>query len=152
MKVKDIKPGQLAVEMKKTIRVRAVGEPDIHVGYYNHLRRRGGDVFVLRPVVRKRFIKGPDGKPTRGKEEILITAEQQFSERWMVKVNAAIQETAPRHFNEAGRGRKRLDIPGMTHKLTGEGDNVMGGEDNVDDSGGSDAQIETAPGVGEVVI
>lgn len=125
MKVSDLKPGQLDVEMKKTIRVKALGEKDIYVGYYNHLRRRGGDIFIVRPIVReRRYISGTQNDPRTGKEikkykteKTLITAQQQISDKWMVVVKPGKEETQPVHFNEAGRGRKRLNIPGMTSKV-----------------------------------
>lgn len=120
MKVSLLKEGQLEKEMRKYIRVQAIGDTDIFVGYYNHLRRRGGDIFTLKPVIRDRL-----NKETKKVEKILITAEMQFSERWMRKVPVNEEETAPVHFNQAGRGRKRYNIPGMTRKMTGENDNAM---------------------------
>lgn len=129
MKVDDLKPEQLRAELKKTIKVRVIGEPDVYVGYYNHLRRRGGDVFILTPIVRDRAIKIQDpvtkrmiaGKKT---EKILITAEMQFSQRWMEKVDNNAKETMPKHFNEIGRGnaanKNKLNIPGMTQKVGGD--------------------------------
>lgn len=132
MKVSELSKEQLELELKKTIKVRAIGDRDIHVGYYNHLRRRGGDVFILRPVIRKRVIKvlDPIAKrevASKKSEDILITAEMQFSERWMTKVGVAAAETSPAHFNEVGRGRNRpkLDIPGMTSKAGGDDEAAM---------------------------
>jgi len=51
------------------------------LGYYGHERRREGDVFVLEPI--KRIRKDKDGKA----REVTIMPEQQFSERWMEKVD-----------------------------------------------------------------
>jgi len=51
------------------------------LGYYGHERRREGDVFTLEPIKRKR----KDAK-TGLMREITISAEQQFSERWMETV------------------------------------------------------------------
>lgn len=44
----------------------------IRLGYYQHKRRREGDVFELESV------KGKDGE--------IISPEKQFSDKWMVKV------------------------------------------------------------------
>ena len=138
MKVDGMTDQQVQAEMKKVIRVRAKGEPDVYVGYYNHLRRRGGDVFVLRPIIRTREINMVrDGKvvmlddprmkmptPRKEKKTLLITAEQQFSEKWMERINKALPETSPKHFNVVGRGnaRNKLNIPGMTSKVGGDND------------------------------
>lgn len=138
MKVAELKPEQLQAELKKTIKVRAVGEPDIYVGYYNHLRRRGGDVFILRPLVRDRAIKVQDPISkrmiaTKKTEKILITAEEQFSERWMEKVDNSAKENMPKHFNEIGRGnaanKNKLNIPGMTQKVGGDDKAAMAKHD-----------------------
>lgn len=143
MKVDGMTKEQLQNEMKKTIKVRAIGDRDIYVGYYNHLRRRGGDVFILRPVIRERFVKVIDPVTkkeinSRKKERLLITAEMQFSQRWMEKVNPKAPETPPTHFNLVGRGRKRLDIPGMTNKVGGNDQAMIDAHDNTD--GYNDAQ------------
>lgn len=135
MKVDAMTKEQVQAELRKTIKVRAVGAQDIYVGYYNHLRRRGGDIFILRPVIRERFVKVIDPVTkkeinSRTKEKILITAEMQFSERWMEKVNPKTPETPPVHFNQAGRGRKRLDIPGMTSKVGGDDQAMIDTHDN----------------------
>lgn len=63
--------------------------------------------------------------PKKIKKRILITAERQFSERWMELVDAKIPTNLPKHFNEVGRGRKRFDIPGMTNKVGTNEQNVM---------------------------
>ena len=164
MKVSELTPEQLAAEMKKTMKVRALGEPDIFVGYYNHLRRRGGDIFVLRPVVRERaiMVEDPITKRkvnSRKKERILITAEMQFSERWMMKVNTSAQETTPRHFNDIGRGnaanKKKLNIPGMTSKIGGDEQSALDEHNSTGDiSDGPDvAGGDIAPGkAGEVNV
>lgn len=83
------------------MKVRAKGASDVWVGYYNHIRRRGGDVFTLQPITRMR--KGSDGK----EKMVTITAAQQFSERWMEKVPDQAPETRPGHFNKVGRGDAR---------------------------------------------
>lgn len=146
MKVAEMTKEALAAELKKTIKVRAIGDPDVYVGYYNHLRRRGGDVFILRPVVRDRGIRVEDPitkrmVSSRKSEKILITAEMQFSERWMVKVNTNAPETSPAHFNAVGRGRKRvLNMPGITSKVGGDDAQAMlshdAGGESFDDPGG----------------
>lgn len=82
------------------MKVRAKGNSTDVVGYYGHLRRRGGDVFVLQPIktIRK-------GKP------VVIPVEKQFSERWMEKVPDVVPETRPQPFNSVGAGRPRPENP-----------------------------------------
>jgi hypothetical protein len=63
------------------MRVRA-----IQLGYYGHKRRPEGTEFVLEPI--KRIRKQPDGTM----KEILISPEQQFSVRWMEKVDTPKKE------------------------------------------------------------
>ena len=136
MKVTGMTDAQVEKEMKKTLRVRAIGEADKFVGYYNHVRRRAGDVFVLRPIIRERNFIAMDaedkpvmiydarvskGVAKRQSKVVIITAEQQFSAKWMERVTAPIPETKPVHFNKtkAGQGtlQNKLDIPGMTNKV-----------------------------------
>lgn len=121
MKVADMSKDELEKEMKKRIKVRAIGEDDVYVGYYNHLRRRGGDVFTLFPIIRDRV-----NKDTKKKEQILITCEQQLSAKWMERVNLNAPESEPVHFNQKGRGRKRLSLPGMTHMIGTEDQDSAG--------------------------
>jgi len=78
------------------MKVRAKGPPDTWVGYYNHIRRRGGDVFTLSPVEIKQ-----NGKSTT------LVPEKQFSSRWMDRVPEELPETKPAHFNQVGRGQSR---------------------------------------------
>lgn len=51
------------------------------LGYYGHKRRQEGAEFELEPI--KRLRKQPDGSM----KEITITPEQQFSQRWMERVD-----------------------------------------------------------------
>ena len=51
------------------------------LGYYGHKRRREGQEFELEPI--KRLRKQKDGSM----KEITISADQQFSTRWMEKVD-----------------------------------------------------------------
>jgi len=153
---------QLAKEMKKTMRVRAKGDGDAFVGYYNHLRRRGGDVFVLRPIVRKRdvIVLDKDKKPVmifdgRFKKEVpkketkvvLITAEMQFSEKWMEVVKERLPETAPVHFNKTKGGKgtiaNKLNIPGMTSKI-GDGFETQTSDDDSFDNEPSNSNQDEA--------
>lgn len=127
MKLDGMKKEKIDEELKKTIKVRALGDADVHVGYYNHLRRRGGDVFILRPIIRERL-----NKETKKKERVLITAEQQFSEKWMTKVDSKVPVNAPTHFNKAGRNRPRYDVPGMTRIVGDDDRQALRRHDNVD--------------------
>ena len=61
------------------MRVRAT-----QLGYYGHKRRKEGAEFVLEPI--KRIRKDKDGNP----REITISPEQQFSERWMERVDPIV--------------------------------------------------------------
>jgi len=145
MKVQGLSDEQLEKELKKTLRVRAIGDPEKFVGYYNHVRRRAGDVFLLRPIVRQRTTIVLDKNdrpvmvydvglkrdvPKKETKTTIITAEMQFSEKWMEKIKSNTPETKPVHFNKtnAGKGtlQNKLNIPGMTSKI---GD----GFDDVDD-------------------
>lgn len=132
MKVADMSKEELEKEMKKRIKVRAIGEDDVYVGYYNHLRRRGGDVFTLFPIIRDRV-----NKETKKKEQILITCEQQLSAKWMERVSLNAPESEPVHFNQKGRGRKRLSLPGMTHPI---------GTDDNDSAGSHPQETQTKSG------
>ena len=123
MKVSELSKEELEKEMKKRIKVRALGDDDVYVGYYNHLRRRGGDVFTLFPIIRERV-----NKETKNKDQILITCEQQLSAKWMERVNSNAPESVPVHFNQKGRGRKRLSLPGMTHMIGTEDQDSSGTE------------------------
>lgn len=106
------------------MKVRAKGPKDVCVGYYGHLRRRGGDVFTLVPVTRMR-----KNKETLKMEPTVITAEMQFSERWMERVSEKLPETKPGHFNKVGRGDARR---------VKENDNPTPEGDSGDASGGGE--------------
>jgi hypothetical protein len=69
------------------------------LGYYGHERRYPGDVFTLEPI--KRMRKDKEGKL----REVTIRAEQQFSERWMEKV----EETVPA--KRKSRPNNRISSP-----------------------------------------
>lgn len=72
------------------MKVRAVGSSEKWVGYYGHVRRRGGDVFeLLRP---EDFSDAHRKGPRPG---------------WMEKVEETVPETKPEHFNKLGWGQKR---------------------------------------------
>ena len=64
------------------MRVRAT-----RLGYYGHERRKEGAEFTLEPIKRVR----KDAKSGRMRE-ITITAEQQFTERWMERVTPLTTE------------------------------------------------------------
>lgn len=55
------------------------------LGYYKDKRRPPGEVFILKPYKRKFEEIDPQTKFKVKREEI-ITADQQFSERWMERV------------------------------------------------------------------
>lgn len=62
------------------LRVRAT-----ELGFYNHLRRRPGDVFTLRPY---KTMQVENGK----KVEVIVSAEHQFSKKWMELVDKSTPE------------------------------------------------------------
>ena len=64
------------------LKVRAKDTGEKYSGVYGHRRRRPGDVFELESIIRIR--KDKDGNP----REVTITEQQQFSERWMERVDA----------------------------------------------------------------
>lgn len=56
------------------------------LGYYGNHRRREGDVFVIKPK------KGWKVDQQTGKKtEVVFSAEDQFSERWMERFDKAAQ-------------------------------------------------------------
>lgn len=57
-------------------------------GYYAHKRKYEGDEFILEPI--KRIRKDKDDKP----REITIMPEQQFSDRWMERVEGPAPKKA----------------------------------------------------------
>ncbi len=67
------------------MKVRAIKD-----GYYGHKRRRVGAVFMLAPITRMR-----EDKKTGAMKEVTISPEQQFSTRWMEKVDAGVPEYTP---------------------------------------------------------
>jgi hypothetical protein len=66
------------------MRVRATA-----LGYYGHKRRKEGQEFVLEPI--KRLRKDKDGNM----REIVISPEQQFSARWMERLDAPVPVGKP---------------------------------------------------------
>ena len=81
------------------MRVRAT-----RAGYYDHLRRREGDVFTLASITGLVM----DVK-TGQHVSATIPPEKQFSSRWMEKVADTSPETRPVHFNKRGDGDGRLE-------------------------------------------
>lgn len=107
--------------VKDRIRVRAT-----RTGYYEHIRRREGDVFTLIP--RRIPVMDEDtGKPIPGETRI-YTAREQFSENWMEFAPAATRETlstSKQHITKEHdaiiREKLGLEDPGA-----GEGDGQSG--------------------------
>jgi hypothetical protein len=64
------------------MKVRAKDTGEKYSGYYGHRRRKPGEVFELEPIKRLR----KDNK-TGLMREITITEEQQFSDRWMERID-----------------------------------------------------------------
>jgi hypothetical protein len=82
---------------KKALRVRAT-----RLGYYDHKRRREGDVFTLRPVVGKKLEKTTPG----GVGKLVphtFTVEEQFSEYWM----EVVASSTPEHTTSAPEDLRR---------------------------------------------
>lgn len=69
------------------MRVRAIAP-----GYHGLLRRKIGDIFDLKPIKGKRVmrVKDENGKDrmTNVLEDCVFTEEQQFSSKWMERVEA----------------------------------------------------------------
>jgi hypothetical protein len=97
-----------------TIKVRA-----LQLGEYEYCRRRPGDVFVLKPrevsITKKGELMMENGKAKMR----LLTAEEQFSSRWMQRVQddtpeiaTSAQEALDRAQEELTEGRR----PGRPRK------------------------------------
>ena len=81
------------------MKVKAKGSSDEWAGYYGNYRRRGGDVFELVPVNMR--VRGKDGKES----VVVIEAEAQFSDRWMIKADESAPVSKPaskRKFDAGG--------------------------------------------------
>lgn len=81
----------------EVIKVRAT-----KMGYYDHARRREGDVFTLKPI--EGAVKDSDGRNVKKK---FFTAREQFSPNWMEEVKMSTPEkitTAP----EALRAQQKI--------------------------------------------
>ncbi len=65
------------------MKVRVKGLGPTQIGYANNRRWKNGDVFELKDRVTYRV-----DPATGDKKKVTITAEQQFSRRWMEKVEA----------------------------------------------------------------
>lgn len=61
----------------------------IELGFYNNRRRPPGEVFVLKPYKKVVEKVDPETK-VRTKEIVVVTADDQFSDRWMQKVNSSV--------------------------------------------------------------
>lgn len=88
----------------KPLKVRAKGKVTEWVGTYDLHRRRGGDVFDLKAIIRKR--KTGEGAAAVYKD-VLITPEEQFSESWMERVQENIPNTKPAAAKDLGIGSER---------------------------------------------
>jgi hypothetical protein len=99
------------------VRVRAT-----KLGYYEHSRRRPGDVFTLKPreiTVYNVSLQRPEVDPATGEVRMrLITAMQQFSPNWMELVDPSEVETitgAQKAIDQANADTFRSRMPG-THR------------------------------------
>lgn len=75
----------------------------IKLGFYEHARRKEGAHFRLIPrvITREVSTKQPDGSIRKEMKQFTLTAEQQFSPKWMVRVEegaAAAPAVAPPPF------------------------------------------------------
>lgn len=114
-----------AAGQRERIRVRAT-----RTGYYEHVRRREGDVFTLIP----RTIPVMDrktGKPTG--DSRILTAKEQFSEVWM--------ELAP--------ATARESVSTSKQHITKEHDKIIRENMGLGDPAGEDGPEETASGEAE---
>lgn len=76
-------------------------------GYYDHLRRREGDVFELKPIDGHKVVNNKLVKHH-------FTVEEQFSPNWMEKVDRSTPEkvsTAQGALNEVSNGIKSGRAP-----------------------------------------
>jgi hypothetical protein len=125
-----------AAENGGTIKVRA-----IKVGFYGDVRRRVGDVFTLYPRTDTftELVLDKDGEPkviasVYGEQRVTeeadktLTAEEQFSPKWMEKVAADTPERAARAkdvLQEEHDTVLRQRLAGATGDPTGDED-VLG--------------------------
>lgn len=87
---------------QETIKVKAT-----QLGYYEHKRRRAGDVFVLIPL--------------KDKNGNVITARQQFSKKWMEVVPASTPERVSTMTRvDSGNLNEHNDINRPVHPSPGQ--------------------------------
>lgn len=119
------------------MKVRAKGDPSNWVGYYGHVRRRGGDVFELVPI---KTIK--NGKP------ITIMPEQQFSERWMERVGKQSLVSKPATFRELGRADGRAGASPAPQVPAAEQPGETDGEEDAGEEAGGGEGVSGPAGTG----
>jgi hypothetical protein len=66
--------------MAGPFKVKAVGPAEKTVGYYNHARRQGGDIFLIDPTMPEPA--DPKRRRLDGRTDVPLA----FSEKWMEKV------------------------------------------------------------------
>ena len=84
------------------------------LGYYNHKRRPPGEVFILRPY-KKTVEELDEATKFKTKKQVVVSAEEQFSFRWMERVDQNVsvkQEKIQKKFGK-GLGNQALgqDVP-----------------------------------------
>lgn len=92
-------------------------------GYYNHIRRRPGDVFTLAPVKGTKVTLHKDGREER--KEHTFSAEEQFSERWMEKVSKHTPEKVTGAQKALNAASNALKSGGQGPESEDEADSVI---------------------------
>jgi hypothetical protein len=111
---------------KHAIKVQAT-----QTGYYDHIRRRPGDVFLIDGERLEADVLGPDGKTvTRKKGEVAA-----FSSRWMEKVDASTPESVSTANDAIRQQHDELLASRYADGLQVGPDNVNA--DEIEDDGGN---------------
>lgn len=92
-------------DLKKTINVKAT-----RLGYYDHVRKYPGEKFVLKAV-----------KTIKHGQEVVISAEQQFSKHWMERLDVE-SKPSQRPSNKPPVNTKPVETETDTPPATGDGE------------------------------
>lgn len=84
------------------------------MGYYGEVRRRVGDVFLLKTIKKSKKVIDPKTKK-ESVVEVVVPPEKQFSSYWMEVVEDGAKVDKPRSERQFGpnvKSRKAEDYPG----------------------------------------
>lgn len=92
--------------------VHPTGDPDLTVGFIYGRRVKHGERVTLGPIMGQTIA---DKKFQRGRTKILKTADKQFSERWMVKIEEREISDGPQIVKVTEDGKIIEDAPKKTN-------------------------------------